>query len=74
MECPPATQDVAINTKNRNATIKNFDYGPLNVDEPGDYWKNIAKRWKTTEKAAKKSTCGNCVAFDRSPRMQACMH
>ena len=26
MECPPATQDVAINTKNRNATIKNFDY------------------------------------------------
>ena len=53
MECPPATQDVAINTKNRNATIKNFDYGPLNVDEPGDYWKNIAKRWKTTEKALK---------------------
>jgi len=73
MDCPPATQDVAINTKNRNATIKNFDYGPLNVDEPGDYWKNIAKRWKTTEKAAKKSKCGNCVAFDRSPRMKACM-
>ena len=73
MDCPPATQDVAINTKNRNATIKNFDYGPLNVEEPGDYWKDIAKRWKTTEKAAKKSNCGNCVAFDRSPRMQACM-
>tara|TARA_B100001287_G_scaffold276253_1_gene286414 strand:- start:5575 stop:7020 length:1446 start_codon:yes stop_codon:yes gene_type:complete len=73
MDCPPATQDVAINTKNRNATIKNFDYGPLNVDEPGDYWKKIAKRWKTTEKAAKKSKCGNCVAFDRSPRMKACM-
>ena len=73
MDCPPATQDVAINTKNRNATIKNFDYGPLNVEEPGDYWKDIAKRWKTTEKAAKKSNCGNCVAFDRSPRMKACM-
>ena len=73
MECPPATQDVAINTKNRNATIKNYEYGPLNVDEPGDYWEKIAKRWKTTVKAAKKSKCGNCVAFDRSPRMKACM-
>ena len=73
MNCPPATQDVAINTKNRNATIKNFGYGPLNVDEPGDYWENIAKQWKTTVKAAKKSKCGNCVAFDRSPRMKACM-
>lgn len=73
MECPPATQDVAINTKNRNATIKNFGYGPLNVDEPGDFWKDIAKQWNTTEEAAKKSKCGNCVAFDRSPRMQDCM-
>ena len=73
MSCPPATQDVAINTKNRNATIKNFDYGPLNVDEPGDYWEQIAKRWKTTVKAAKKSKCGICVAFDRSPRMKDCM-
>lgn len=73
MECPPATQDVAINTKNRNATIKNFSYGPLNVEEPGDFWKDIAEQWKTTEKAAKKSNCGNCVAFDRSPRMKDCM-
>tara|TARA_B100000683_G_scaffold274919_1_gene324276 strand:- start:785 stop:2827 length:2043 start_codon:yes stop_codon:yes gene_type:complete len=73
MECPPATQDVAINTRNRNATIKNFGYGPLNVEEPGDFWKDIAKQWNTTEEAAKKSTCGNCVAFDRSPRMQDCM-
>ena len=73
MDCPPATKDVAINTKNRNATIKNFGYGPLNVEEPGDFWKDIAKQWKTTEKAAKKSKCGNCVAFDRSPRMKDCM-
>jgi len=73
MDCPPATQDVAINTKNRNATIKNFSYGPLNVDEPGDFWEKIAKQWDTTEKAAKKSKCGNCVAFDRSPRMKDCM-
>ena len=46
---------------------------PLNVDEPGDYWKDIAKYWKTTEEAQKKSVCNNCVAFDVSPRMLECM-
>ena len=71
--CPPATQDLAINTKNRDATIKNYNYGPLNVSEPGDYWKDVAKYWKTTVAAAMKSLCANCVAFDISPRMLECM-
>ena len=75
MKCPAATQDLKLNTKNRDAAIKedHIQYGPLNVDEPGDYWKDIAKHWNTTEKAAKKSLCGNCVAFDISPRMKDCM-
>tara|TARA_B100001564_G_C20660255_1_gene681151 strand:- start:1529 stop:2986 length:1458 start_codon:yes stop_codon:yes gene_type:complete len=73
MTCPPATKDVAINTKNRNATIKEYGYGPLNVDEPDDFWEEIAKQWETSVDAAKKSKCGNCVAFDRSPRMKDCM-
>ena len=73
MPCPPATKDLELNTKNRDATIKNHNYGPLNVDEPGDYWEKIAKYWKTTEEAAKKSVCNNCVAFDVSPRMLECM-
>ncbi len=64
MTCPPSTKDIKLNTKNRDATIKNHNYGPLNVDEPGDYWEKIAKYWKTTEEAAKKSKCANCVAFD----------
>tara|TARA_Y100001937_G_C7113230_1_gene328832 strand:- start:1223 stop:1660 length:438 start_codon:yes stop_codon:yes gene_type:complete len=72
-ECPEATQDLALNTKNRDATIKKYNYGPLNVDEPADYWKKIADYWNTTEKAAKKSLCGSCVAFDISPRMKDCM-
>ena len=50
-----------------------IQYGPLNVEEPGDYWKDIAEYWNTTEEAAKKSLCGNCVAFDISPRMDECM-
>ena len=73
--CPPATQDLELNTKNRDASIKaeHIQYGPLNVDEPGDYWKDIAEYWNTTEEAAKKSNCSNCVAFDISPRMKECM-
>ena len=72
-DCPPATQDLELNTKNRDATLKNFNYGPLNVSEPGDYWEKIAEYWKTDIKAAKASNCGNCVAFDISPRMDDCM-
>ena len=73
--CPAATQDLKLNTKNRDAAIKaeHIQYGPLNVDEPGDYWKDIAEYWNTTEEAALKSKCGNCVAFDLSPRMKKCM-
>ena len=75
MACPMATQDLKLNTKNRDAAIhaEHIQYGPLNVDEPGDYWKDIAEYWNTTIDAAKKSLCGNCVAFDISPRMSECM-
>ena len=42
--CPPATQDLKLNTKNRDSAIhaEHIKYGPLNVDEPGDYWEDIA--------------------------------
>jgi len=71
--CPLATSDVELNTENRDWTVDKYNYGPLNIDEPGNYWKRVAKQWKTTEEAAKKSLCGNCVAFDISPRMDDCM-
>lgn len=73
--CPPATQDLKLNTKNRDSAIhaEHIQYGPLNVGVPGDYWKKIAKYWNTTDVAAKKSLCGSCVAFDISPRMLECM-
>ena len=70
-QCPTATVDISVNTANRDRARK-LDwimYGPLNVEEPGNYWKKIARKWKTSEAAAKKSNCGNCVAFDRSPKM-----
>ena len=55
--CPPATQDLELNTKNRDSAIQaeHIQYGPLNVDVPADYWKDIAKYWKTTEDRCTKS-------------------
>jgi len=75
MVCPKPTQDLELNTKNRDSAIKaeHIKYGPLNVDEPGDYWDEIAKHWNTDASAAKKSNCSKCVAFDISPRMDKCM-
>ena len=73
--CPKPTKDLKLNTKNRNKAIKadHIQYGPLNVDKPGNFWKQIAKFWNTQEDAAQSSLCGNCGAFDVSPRMNECM-
>ena len=71
--CPVATQDLEVNTVNRDFAQEKYNYGPLNIDEPGNYWEGVAKEWDTTVEAAKESLCGNCVAFDISPRMEDCM-
>ena len=73
--CPIATVDLERNTNNRNNAIQanHVQYGPLNVDEPGDYFDEIAEFWNTTVEAAKQTLCSNCVAFDISPRMLECM-
>ena len=76
MACPVATQDLEVNTKNRDASIKAdyIKYGPLNLSDEG-YWEKYAKKWGETTSAeeAKNSNCSNCVAFDISPRMETCM-
>ena len=44
--CPPATQDIALNTKNRDRAIRMFDYGPPNPSLPAVwFWKKLAMRW-----------------------------
>ena len=74
MAFPRATQDLKLNTKNRNAAIKaeHIKYGPLNLSDE-QYWVDAAKHWKTTTEVAKESKCSNCIAFDISPRMEECM-
>lgn len=74
ISCPTATRNLKLNTKNRNAAIAEdyIKYGPLNLNDT-KYWEKYAEKWGTEPEVAKKSNCGNCVAFDISPRMLECM-
>lgn len=72
--CPPATQDIGLNIKNRQNAIETAAYGPLNPKEPNtEYWQKKADRWKVTIESAKKQRCGNCIMFVRSPRVVSCI-
>ncbi len=60
--------DLDLNTLNRNQTIKEYSYGPLNPDDKKGskaFWEDKADLWNTTAEAAKQSTCSNCGAFDQ---------
>jgi len=74
-QCPLATRDLEINTKNRDLAIDEegpIKYGPINSSDEA-YWKKIANHWNTTVDVAKQSKCKNCAAFDISPKMLECM-
>jgi hypothetical protein len=71
--CPPATQDVALNLENRQTAIDTAMYGPLDIKNPGDYWKNIADEWGVDEETAKGEICGNCAAFNIKQSMLDCI-
>ena len=63
-----ALTDLDLNTLNRNVTIKEYSYGPLNPDdEEGSkpFWEDKAEFWNTTVEHAKSSRCSNCGAFDQ---------
>ena len=61
-----AITNLALNTRNRNSTIKNYNYGPLN-DNDEEYWEKVADLWDTNTKVAKESRCHNCAVFDMKP-------
>jgi len=72
--CPPATQNIELNLKNRQNAIDNVGYGPLNPKEPNDeFWQDKADKWNTTVEEAQTSRCGNCVFFVRTPQMLDCI-
>lgn len=72
--CPSATLNVEENIKNRNWTIDKFAYGPLNPDYPDPgFWERKADIWNTDIEHAQSALCGNCAAFDQSPRVLDCI-
>ena len=74
-ECPPATQDIKLNLKNRQTAIDEYGYGPLNPDLPNTkFWMKKVDEWNldSTEEA-KQSLCGNCAAFDQRTDTLDCM-
>ena len=72
--CPPATQDISVNLTNRQHAIDQAGYGPLNPQEPNDdFWQKKADRWGVASDDARKSVCGNCVMFIRTPKMLQCI-
>jgi len=66
-KCPPATQDITLNLKNRQKAIDEYGYGPLNPDMPNrKFWMAKVDEWNLdSAEEAKQSLCGNCAAFDQ---------
>ena len=71
--CPPATQDIEINLENRQDAIDVADYGPLNPEQPGDFWESLAASWDVPVEEAQSSVCGNCAAFDITAAIKDCI-
>jgi hypothetical protein len=65
-DCPPATQDISLNLKNRQKAINEYGYGPLNPDLPNTkFWMKKVDEWNLDSmEEAQSSLCGNCAAFD----------
>ena len=72
--CPTATLDIKENIKNRDWTIKNYGYGPLNPDYPDiGFWEKKAELWNSDIDTVKTAKCGNCAAFDQTSKIISCM-
>jgi hypothetical protein len=75
IKCPPATQDISLNLKNRQKAIDEYGYGPLNPNEPNEkFWNKKVEMWDLdSPEEAKKSRCGNCAAFDITEKTLGCI-
>jgi hypothetical protein len=72
--CPPATQDIKVNIRNRQKAIDEANYGPLNPKLPNNkYWSRKAAQFKDSVEAAKSARCSNCAAFIQTPEMMSCI-
>ena len=74
IECPPATQDISVNLKNRKICVDKANYGPANPDLPNeDFWDAKSKLFDTTVEEIKTMKCSNCAAFIQKEKMMNCI-
>ena len=72
--CPPATQDIGLNLKNRQTAIQVANYGPPNPSLPNvRFWTERGKVWGVSADEAKTMRCGNCAAFDETAHALECI-
>ena len=64
---PAAIKDLHLNVENRQHAIEDYLYGPLNPEEPGDYWDRLGAMWGVSAEEAATTRCGNCAAFNVKP-------
>jgi hypothetical protein len=61
---PEPIIDLHLNLENRQHAIDEYLYGPMNPDEPGDYWDRLGEVWGVSGDEASTTRCGNCAAFN----------
>jgi len=67
---PEAITDLHINIENRQHAIDEYLYGPMNPEEPGDYWERLGAVWDVSAEEAFTTHCGNCSAFNITPEIR----
>lgn len=73
-ECPKATVELKLNTRNRQIAINEFGYGPPDPNQPNDeFWGEKAEMWDASPSDVRSMLCGNCRVFDVSPWIVDCM-
>jgi hypothetical protein len=74
-KCPPATQNIELNLRNRQKGIDEYGYGPMNPNEKNEkFWKKKVDMWQLdSAEEAKKSLCGTCAAFDITTKTLDCI-
>ena len=74
VQCPPATQDIVLNLKNRQSCIEVANYGPANPNDDDEaYWQKKADQFNTTVEVAKTMRCSNCAAFVVKDKIIECI-
>lgn len=68
---PEAITDLHLNLENRQHAIDEYLYGPMNPEEPGDYWERLGDVWGVSADEASSTRCGNCAAFNVKPEIKA---